>query len=213
MKNIRLTDATDRKALGREIATTLQQGGLVCLPCGGHYRLVADLMNEDAVLDLIQSKGRIRKAPSLVFVDCEARLSQVAAAVHPLALKAARALWPRPLTLLVVPHQDLPGIIAKQLAADHGKIGVRVPAEPLVLEVVTALGRPLLVSSANREKKGGDTSPAQVRKNFANRVTLFVDKGDLAAEPPSTVVDVQNDSLVVTRQGSIPAATITELTA
>jgi len=213
MKNIKLTDGTDKSALSAEIAQVLKMGGLVCLPCGGRYRILADLFNEEAVIDLIQSKGRIHKAPSLVFVGSEAHLAQVAAAVHPLALKAARAFWPKPLTLLVEPHADLPSIIGKQLAAEHGKIGVRVPAEPILAAVIAALGRPLLVSSANKEKKHGETSPAQIRKNFATRVGLFIDRGDLAAEPLSTIIDIVDDQIVITREGAVSADAIHALSA
>ena len=211
MKNVKLTDAIDHTALSREIAQTLKQGGLVCLACGGRYRILADVTNEAAVIDLIQSKGRIHKAPSLVFVDSEARLGTVAQSVHPLALRAARTFWPKPLTLLVEPHPGLPTIIGKQLAAAHGKIGVRMPAESLVVEAIADLGRPLLVSSANKEKKHGETSPAQIRKNFANRVALFVDRGDLAPEPLSTIIEIVDDKIVITRQGAIAADAIQAL--
>ena len=81
------------------------------------------------------------------------------------------------------------------------------------MDAVVALGRPLLVSSANTVKKGGDTSPAQVRKNFASRVALFIDRGDLAAEPLSTIIDVIDDTIVITRQGVIAADAIAALTA
>ena len=211
MKNVKLNDTTDRGALSREMAQVLQQGGLVCVPCGGRYRILADVTNEEAVIDLLQSKGRIHKAPSLMFVDSESHLGTVAAAVHPLALKVARAFWPEPLTLLVVPHPDLPSVIAKQLAAAHGKIGVRVPSEPLVCDAIATLGRPLLVSSANKEKKHGETSPAQIRKNFVGRVALFIDKGDLAAEPLSTIIEVVDDKVIVTREGAVSAEAIQKL--
>jgi L-threonylcarbamoyladenylate synthase len=211
MKNVRLNDSTDRGALSREMVEVLQQGGLVCVPCGGRYRILADLTNEDAVIDLLQSKGRIHKAPSLVFVDSETHLDAVAASIHPLALKLARAFWPKPLTVLVEPHPSLPSIIGKQLAAAHGKIGVRVPAEVLVMDAIATFGRPLLVSSANKENKHGDTSPAQIRKNFANRIALFVDKGDLAAEPLSTIIEVIDEKVVVTRQGAVSADAIQKL--
>ena len=211
MRSVRLTDVVDRRGLAQEAAGVLRQGGLVCLPCGGRYRILADVANEAAVIDLIQSKGRIHKAPSLVFVSAEAGLSTVASSVHPLALKAARAFWPQPLTLLVTPHEDLPSVIRKQLAASHGKIGVRVPSEEMVLSVLAELGRPLLASSANKERKGGETSPAQIRKNFSNRVDLFVDRGDLAAEAPSTIIDVIDEKIVVTRVGAITAQALEAL--
>lgn len=208
MKNIKFSEAIDQKQVCRELVEALKLGQIVCLPCGGRYRLLVDITNEAAVIDLLQAKGRIHKAPSLVFVASEAALTQVTAEVDPLAQKLAHALWPRSLTLLVTPHPELPRVIAKQLAAAGGKIGVRMPMDMLVKEVALALGRPLLVSSANKENKGGETSPAQVRKNFVNSVAVFVDKGDLRAEPLSTIVDVVDGKAVVTREGPVPVSEV-----
>ena len=64
MKTVRVDDATDQGTLSGEIAAALQNGGLVCLPCGGRYRIVADLTNADAVGLLMQAKGRSRAAPA-----------------------------------------------------------------------------------------------------------------------------------------------------
>ena len=59
------------------------------------------------------------------------------------------------------------------------------------------------VSSANREKKAGAGSAAQVRKNFLGRVDLFVDAGDLKPAPSSTVVDLIDGKPVLTRPGAL----------
>lgn len=203
MKTIPWSVTVDKDALCAQVAPVLMNGGLVCLPCSGRYRIVADLTNADAVISLMQSKGRVHNAPALVFIDDEAQLAQVAGEVDPIALTIARALWPRPLTIRVKPNQDLPSKVLKQLGGSKCKVGVRIPRDPLARIVAQCMGRPLLVSSANREKKSGDSSPAQVRKNFAARVDIFIDRGDLASEPPSTVIDIKNGKIVVERAGEI----------
>ena len=101
----------------------------------------------------------------------------------------------------------------KQLGGKKAKIGVRVAADQLLAGIIGVARRPLLVSSANREKKGGDTSPAQVRKNFAGVVQLFFDQGDLPAEPASTVIDVVNGEIVIERAGAIDPAELHRLAA
>lgn len=181
----------------------LQEGGLVCLPCGGSYRIVADLTNEAAVSRLMQSKRRTRKAPALVFIAGEDMLSRVTDDVQDDARKLAQRWWPGPLTILFRLHPELPAKVKKQLSRATGKVGVRVPDNPLLRELVSGLGQPLLVSSANKERKQGAGSPAQVRKNFANRIELFFDAGDLPPAQASTVVDVTDDGITVTRPGVI----------
>lgn len=196
-----------------QIVGVLDAGGVVCMPCNGTYRLLADLTDESAVISLMQAKRRISKAPSLVFVADEKMLSQVADDVDPKARQLMKALWPGPLTIRFDASRDLPRQVRKTLVKATGKVGVRIPDEDLCHQVVEQLGRPVFVSSANRENKHGETSPAQIRKNFFGRIGLFVDAGDLSSGESSTVVEVKNGSVKVVRQGHVPADKITEVVA
>lgn len=206
MKTIPVDTLQNDPQAMREVTSVLQHGGLVCLPCRGSYRIVADLLDEGAVSALLQAKRRTRKAPSLVFVDDRAMLGTVATDITALAERFADKLWPGPLTILFEPNPELPRKIVRQLSKANGKIGVRVPETPLAREVLRAAGRPLLVSSANKERKQGAGSAAQVRKNFGTRIDIFVDAGDLPPAPSSTVVEIDGDTAVITRPGAISDA-------
>lgn len=202
MRTLTLDELEQNPGVYTEIHQVLERGGLVCLPCNGTYRIVVDLNNVDAVTKLYQSKRRVRKAPSLIFVDDKAMLKQVADEV-PESVQPLVDLWPGPLTILFDIHVDVPKKVRKQLG--KGKVGVRIPNSPLMQSVVRMLGRPVLVSSANREKKQGAGSPAQIRKNFGNLIDLFIDAGDLQKEDSSTVVDVLDGKVHITRPGAFEA--------
>ena len=201
-------DDTDRNALISRLAETLKEGGLVCLPCNGSYRIVADLRNPDAVQELMQSKSRTKTAPALIFVDTTERLAELTDDLHPMARRLADALWPGPLTIRVKLHDQWPKKIIKHLGGKKAQVGVRVPEDDLVRAVVRKVGGPLLVSSANRQKKSGDSSPAQVRKTFAARVDIFVDSGDIHKDTVSTVIDIVKGELSVVRTGNIDEQTL-----
>lgn len=202
MHIIKLEDAADR-TLYNESTKILQQSGLVCFPCHGKYRLAASLNDVDAVTHLFQSKRRVGKAPALVFVANNKMLWSVVADVPPVAKRLIDAFWPGSLTILFDPNPDLPAKVVKQLVRGNGQIGVRIPDDPVARALVESFGGPVLISSANKEKKAGDGSPAQVRKNFVHRVDLFMEAGDLHAEAPSTVVAVDGNDVHITRPGSI----------
>ena len=68
----------------------------------------------------------------------------------------------------------------------------------------------MLVSSANRSKKSGAQSLAQVRKNFGNQADLLIDAGDLPPGRPSTIVEADATGWTMIREGAITAAEITE---
>jgi L-threonylcarbamoyladenylate synthase len=204
MKTIPWKDLEGDAGRWREVCQVLNEGGLVCLPCGGSYRIVADLGSEQAVSHLLQSKRRIGWAPTLVFVKDESMLSHVAATVCPLAKRMINAFWPGPLTILFEANPELPKKVARALTKANGKLGVRVPDHPVLQQVLSACDRPLFVSSANVTSRSGSSSPAQVRKNFVGRVDVFIDAGDLQPSPASTVIDVTDDQVQVTRPGVIP---------
>ena len=203
MKTIPLSELeTDPKRL-EAVSKVLDEGGLVCMPCNANYRIVADLMSEQAVLKLLQSKHRTQTKPALIFIADEKGLKDVVEDIDPVALKLAKRFWPGSLTLLFPLHPELPANVRKHLGRKKAKAGVRVPADPMVQRLVEIFGRPLLVSSANREKKKGASSPAQIRKNFLGHIDLFIDAGDLPAVPASTVVEVDNVQVRITRSGTL----------
>lgn len=196
-----------REALG-EVDRILSDGGVVCLPCNGTYRLFADVTNEDAVMRLFQSKRRVHKAPCLVFIDDISSLHKVSDTVDPVALALTKKLWPAPLTILFSASKNLPRRVVRELTKANGKLGIRIPQNPLSQQVVESFGGPLLVSSANRGQKSGETSPAQVRQNFLGRIDYFIDAGDLNRVPSSTVIDIENNAIDFVRLGAISRETI-----
>ena len=187
------------------VKSCLESGGLVCIPCRSSYRIVADLTNPKAVNALLFSKHRTTKAPSLVFIPSYGDLKSVASNVPAKARKLAQALWPSELTIRLEPNEEaIPAPIVKTLTKAGGKLGVRVPSEPWLLKLLKELGRPLLVSSANRERKNGASSPAMIQKNFISHVGIFVTAGDIPDSLPSTVIDFVDGEPVLKREGSLP---------
>ena len=187
------------------VKSCLESGGLVCIPCRSSYRIVADLTNPKAVNALLFSKHRTTKAPSLVFIPSYGDLKSVASNVPAKARKLAQALWPGELTIRLEPNEEaIPAPIVKTLTKAGGKLGVRVPSEPWLLKLLKELGRPLLVSSANRERKNGASSPAMIQKNFISHVGIFVTAGDIPDSLPSTVIDFVDGEPVLKREAPLP---------
>ena len=191
------------------VKSCLESGGLVCIPCRSSYRIVADLTNPKAVNALLFSKHRTTKAPSLVFIPSYGDLKSVASNVPAKARKLAQVLWPGELTIRLEPNEEaIPAPIVKTLTKAGGKLGVRVPSEPWLLKLLKELGRPLLVSSANRERKNGASSPAMIQKNFISHVGIFVTAGDIPDSLPSTVIDFVDGEPVLKCEGSLPRVRI-----
>lgn len=203
MRTFSVKDDNPNPDMLREAAAVLKAGELVCFPCGSNYRIAADVNNADSVLKLFQSKRRTGKAATLVFVADAEMLSTITGELDAVTERLIKNVWPGNLTILVEPHLELPRRVLKLLSKSRKKIGVRVPAGDTAQGIVRAFGGPLLISSANIEKKKGAYSFAQVRKNFLHAIELFFDAGDLSSSPPSTVVEVRDGEISVIRSGGV----------
>lgn len=208
VKMYKIDSSSQVSELAKEAAEVIREGGVVCLPCAGRYRLFADLLNNDAVMRLMQAKSRIKTAPALVFIEGASDIDRVAEEIPALARKLASELWPQPITIRVKPSSELPKKVLKQLGGKKVRLGLRTPDGGLAQAVLRAVGSPLLVSSANREKKAGESSSAQVAKTFGPHIDLFINDGDLTPEAVSTIVNIENDAVVIERLGAVDEATI-----
>ena len=208
MRTIPSSSILTDESLRQEVAKVLSDGGLVCIPCSGRYRLICDLWNPDAVQDLMVAKHRTKNKPSLVLVPNRAALDQVTENLSPDLARIADAFWPGPVTVLVECHPDLERDTRKSLTAANKHLGVRVPADDAARMVVEAFGGPVLASSANREKKGGADSGAHVRRSFSRMVDIFIDAGELKGGELSTVVQVKKGDFSVLRAGAISSDAI-----
>ena len=206
MKVIPVSEALGHAA---DIAQVLKEGGLVCFPMRGAYRIAADARSADAVTRLIQSKRRAKNHPTLILV---ADLASAGSVVHgtawPTPRRLAKHLWPGPLTLVLPPSDALPAKVRSVLTRATGKLGVRMPDEPLASVICHNFGGPLILSSANLEQKPGASSAAAVRQRFSRAVDIWVDAGDIPAAPPSTIVEVTESSWKILRDGAVPRADI-----
>jgi L-threonylcarbamoyladenylate synthase len=187
-----------------DIVKALREGGLVCFPDGGSYRLVADLLSETAVNRLIQSKRRTANHPALVLVPSLAAAKAVVKGTEWRTTKRlAEKFWPAALTLILEPSNDLPNKIKKTLTKATGKLGVRMPSDKLSSAIMAQFAAPLLMSSANLEDKSGATSAAAIRQRFVGKIDLWVDGGDTKSGPPSTLVEVSELAWTMIRAGAV----------
>lgn len=206
MRIIAHADAVTRAT---DIAEAISAGGLACIPIRGAYRMLADARSHAAITRLAQSKRRAHNRPALVIVpDLATARDIVDGTEWPLTRKLTQALWPGPLTLVLPPSSQLPAKVAKLLTRSTGKLGVRLPDDPLSAAVVKAVGGPVLVSSANIENKPGASSADVVRKRFERVLDVWVDAGDVQPEPPSTLVEVDENTWKIVREGAVSRAAI-----
>jgi L-threonylcarbamoyladenylate synthase len=194
-------DEDEGDQIARAVAA-LRAGLLVGLPTDTVYGLAASAEVPGATDRLFAAKGRGGDVP--VAVLC-ADADQALGLADPDTLgddvrRIAARLWPGPLTLVLRRRPGLGYALGKPAAT----IGVRCPAEPLVLAVAAAVG-PLATSSANRHGEPTPPTAAGVAEHFGEDVAVVVD-GGVRTAPPSTVVEATGPEWRVLREGGLTLA-------
>ena len=142
-------------------AAVLRGGGLVAFPTETVYGLGGLALDAAAVGRIFAAKGRPANNPVIVHIADPKEASQVAAEWPDAAERLARRFWPGPLTLVVPRNAAVPDATT----AGGPTVAVRVPAHPVALALLRAVGAPVAAPSANRSAELsptlGRTRPAR----------------------------------------------------
>ena len=189
---------TDAATVGRAV-DVLRSGALVAFPTETVYGLGADARNADALARLYAVKGRPAAHPVIVHLAGAAQLEDWARDVSPVTRALAAAFWPGPLTL-VVPRAA--GVL-DQVTGGADPVGLRVPNQPVALELLAAFGDGLAAPSANRFGRVSPTTAADVRADLGDDVAIVLDGGTCRVGVESTIVDCSRDDVRILRPGAI----------
>jgi len=200
-----LTPPVERE-VERAVAV-LRCGGLVAFPTETVYGLGADAGNEAAVRRIFAVKGRPADHPLIVHIAAAEQLAEWASTVPASARALADELWPGPLTLLL----DRRPTVLDAVTGRRPTVGVRVPDQPLALELLGAFGGGVAAPSANRFGKVSPTTAEHVRGDLGADVDLVLDGGPCAVGVESTIVDCTTDPPTLLRPGGVSVDRLVEV--
>ncbi|HET9916304.1 MAG TPA: L-threonylcarbamoyladenylate synthase [Candidatus Binatia bacterium] len=179
--------------------TALKRGEVIVFPTETLYGLGADALNFSAVEQIFRLKGRDPDNPFPVLVADRAMLDSLVAEVTQLGELLMTRFWPGPLTLVLPARTDIP----RPLVNRQGGIGVRLSSQPIATELVRLLGRPLTATSANPSGQPGAHTVTEAKNYFAEKISIYVDGGELFSPTGSTVAAIETNKLRIIRAGEI----------
>jgi L-threonylcarbamoyladenylate synthase len=180
-------------------AKIVSEGGVIAFRTDTFYGLGVDPFNAAAVAKIRELKGREENKPILLLLSDASVADRFIADRSKAFEDTAKRFWPGPLTIVGVAVSNLP----PEITAGTGTVGVRVPADDDVRELVRACGGALTATSANPSGSEPARSAQEVFDYFGGRVDLVIDGGEVTATSPSTVLDVTTSPPRVVREGAI----------
>lgn len=184
-------------------AALIREGKLVAFPTETVYGLGANALDAAAVERIFAAKARPHTSPLIVHVDSIAMARGLAAEWPRAAEILAHCYWPGPLTLVLPKRTIIPDIVTAGLPT----VGLRMPAHPLALELITAAAVPIAAPSANRFTELSPTTAGHVPEGIADYV---LDGGPARVGIESTVLSLAGAPTLL-RAGTIPLPEIEAL--
>lgn len=180
-------------------AKIVSEGGVIAFRTDTFYGLGVDPFNAAAVAKIRELKGREENKPILLLLSDACIADRFIADRSKAFEDVAARYWPGPLTIVGAAVSTL----APEITAGTRTVGVRVPADDDVRELLRACGGALTATSANPSGSEPARTAQEVLDYFGDRIDLVIDGGEVTATQPSTVLDVTTLPPRVVREGAI----------
>ena len=184
----------------RQVVEVLEKGGVIIYPTDTVYGLGCDV-NQSAAVEKICRIRRLDPRDAMLAMIFES-ISQISQFVPPLdnsTFKLLKKNLPGPFTFILPAAGNVP----KMFRNKKKTIGARIPAHPIPLAIVHALGRPILTTSLKSDDEIMEyfVEAEDIHEDFRKLVDVVIDGGP-CGNLPSTIVDCTQDEPLITRQGA-----------
>lgn len=180
-----------------KIADILRDGGVIIYPTDTVYAIGCDALNVRAVEEVCRIKG-INPTKAQLSIICY-DLSDISeyAKVDNNTFKLMKRNLPGAFTFILNITSSLP-----KLYKNRKTVGIRVPDNNIIRELVRELGNPIMTTSVKDDDgvKEYTTDPELIYEKYEKQVNLVIDGGYGGIEG-STVVDCTGGEIEIVRQG------------
>ncbi len=128
----------------QDIIHKMSAGGVILHPTDTVWGLGADSHSKEGIDKIYRIKKRPKNKPLLLLVNSMKMLKTHVPHIHP-KIETLLHFHSRPLTVIYQKVKNLPSFAM----AEDGSCGIRIVKEPRCKEIITALGRPMVSTSAN----------------------------------------------------------------
>ena len=182
-----------------KVVECLKDGGVIIYPTDTIYGIGCDIYMQKSVERITTILGNAKKKSSMTFI-CQdlSHLSDFTKPISNNVFKSMKKALPGPFTFIMPANNNVPKIIQ----SNKKTVGIRVPDNNIIREIVSVLGHPILSTSVKDDDEIVEytTDPELIYERYGHLVDMVID-GGYGGNVPSTVVDCTSDDMEVVREG------------
>ena len=183
----------------QKAADILRNGGVIIYPTDTVYGIGCSIDKPKAVQRVARIRGiNLDKANfSFIFYDLS-HISDFTKHIPNDAFKMMKRNLPGPFTFVLESNNNIPKIFKSRKKT----VGIRIPDNEIIREIVRELGNPILSTSIHDEDDIIEytTDPELIHEKYTDLVDAVID-GGYGDNEASTVIDCSKDEFELLRQG------------
>ncbi len=181
------------------IIECLNDDGVIIFPTDTIYAIGCSVNSSKALDRIARIKGIKKEKANFSFIFHD--LSMLSDYTKPISndvFKMMKRNLPGAFTFIVEANNNVP----KLFKNNKKTIGIRIPDQPIITNIVRELGSPIITTSIIDEDEisGFMTDPEEINDAYSDRVDIIID-GGYGNKEESTIVDCTDNEIVILREG------------
>ena len=196
---IRIYNENPNQKKIRQVVDLLEKGGIIIYPTDTVYAMGCSILARKAIDRIAGLKGLNPANPDLSFIFHDmSQLSEFTIIRDNTTFKLLKRNLPGPFTFIVQANNQIPKLFMNKKKT----VGIRIPDNNIVLELVRELGKPLITTSIHDPDELVEyiTDPGLIYEKYEGFADAVID-GGYGKNEASTIVDCTGEEIQILRQG------------
>ncbi len=181
------------------IIECLENDGVIIFPTDTIYAIGCSVNSSKALDRIARIKGVKKEKANFSFIFHDlSMLSEFTRPINNDVFKMMKRNLPGAFTFIVEANNNVP----KLFKNNKKTIGIRIPDQPIITNIVRELGCPIITTSIIDEDEisGFMTDPEEINDAYKDKVDIIID-GGFGNKEESTIVDCTDNEIVILREG------------
>lgn len=184
----------------KEVIDILKEGGVVVFPTETVYGIGGNALSKDVIDRIYRIKNRPRDKAINIMLGNKDDIEKYANVNSDIETKIIEKCMPGPITLIMEKKNSNFG---DGFTKSDNTIGIRIPDNKIIGSILENLDFPIIAPSANISGKPSGVDAKEIAKEFDGLVDAIIDGGKPKVGLASTIIKVENNDIVILREGKI----------
>lgn len=181
-----------------KIVSVVDSGGLVITPTDTVYGIMGDSLDESVIRKVYSVKRRTFSKPLILLMSDVEMIRKYTSNISDVEWDLINHFLPGIVTIILKKND----LVSPLITSNSDYVGIRIPDNRELVEIIKKLGRPVISTSANISDRDVITRVDMISDELLSGIDYVYDGGEINSLS-STIIRVVDGKLVILRRGEL----------